>query len=956
MTRRKPVLRDAGAVLLLWLLVVLFTWPIGLGGRVLAGGDIFTYFYPYWAEATRAIRGARLPLWNPFLFMGVPFVANSQVGFFYPLNWILWLAFPAHQSVHVTILLHLCLAALNAYLWGRGSLNLGQLGAWCVGVVFALGGYLGAQIEHVNQLQGLAWLPLVLMLYDRATDPQLGVSRRRSSTAGVAFVLGLVLLAGHTQTAFISLIGLVVYGCGPAIWRAVWQGEAQPLVRRILPLVVAVVVGISLAGAQLVPTWELSRHSVRAEGLPLNERVSFSLAPQYVGSALLPRYFSRISPDHIEHVAHVGVTGIALAVVGLALTAVDRREGPLPGLDGLRSSYLPALLLTILGLFFALGLYNPVYLVLAAYVPGFSHFRVPARWLALYGVGVSALAGCAVQAFWERRHVSRRTTLVSGLSVSVLIVWAATHEWWSTGGDPEWLTVIAWVVAAGLVFGVLLTLSRVPRLLALGLLTALVAELFLATKALPITRATASQAFTSFRPALAHLVKARAQGPGPGDRFLSMSDTTFDPGDLLLSEAIFGPQLSDDQFYRYVIAAKEKEIATPNLPLAFGVPAVDGYDGGVLPLERFVTLQRLLLAPHEVSMDGRLRENLVVVPDGRWLNLFNVRFLITDKLRDVWIDDVFYDLQHGARLSGGEEAQVAHVPRFESTTLSLVSYVEGIDQLPDGSPVGLVTLEFKGDVIRTFELRLGDEVSRENGAWGEEERALTRVHWSEPAVPLAIAVHGTLLEGSWVVRGATLVDGRTGSFEALVVSDRGRFRMVHSGDVKIYENLDSLPRAFVVPSGRTVDSDEAALRVMQDPTFDPSAEVVLQRDGGLCELPAGDGSARPVSAVGLGEPGLMDATIVEYHPERVIIDAALSEPGYLVLTDSWYPGWQVTVDGEPDTVCRADLLFRAVPLNAGEQRVVFHFRPRTHGVGAGLSVLGLALLVVGPALALRRRP
>ena len=164
------LLPDILAVALLWALVVAFFWRVALAGRVLAGGDVFTYFYPYWAEATRALRAGRLPLLNPYLFLGAPLLANSQVGVFYPLNWALWLLLPAHQSIHASIVLHLCLAALNAYLWARVSLRLGRVGAWAVGATFALGGYLGAQVEHVNQLQGLAWLPMMLMLCDIALD------------------------------------------------------------------------------------------------------------------------------------------------------------------------------------------------------------------------------------------------------------------------------------------------------------------------------------------------------------------------------------------------------------------------------------------------------------------------------------------------------------------------------------------------------------------------------------------------------------------------------------------------------------------------------------------------------------------------------------------------------------------------------------------------------------------
>jgi len=50
------------------------------------------------------------------------------------------------------MVVHLCLAAVTAYVWGRRGLRLGRIGAWAVGAAFALGGYMSAQLEHVNQL------------------------------------------------------------------------------------------------------------------------------------------------------------------------------------------------------------------------------------------------------------------------------------------------------------------------------------------------------------------------------------------------------------------------------------------------------------------------------------------------------------------------------------------------------------------------------------------------------------------------------------------------------------------------------------------------------------------------------------------------------------------------------------------------------------------------------------
>jgi hypothetical protein len=958
MNRLRHHVRDAAAVGLLCLLVIACTWRIALAGRVLAGGDIFSYFYPYWAEATRAIRAARLPLWNSSLFMGVPFAANSQVGLFYPLNWPLWLLWPAHRSVHLTIVLHLCLAALSAYLWGRRSLHLGRVASWAVGAVFALGGYMGAQVEHVNQLQGLAWLPLMLMLSDRIARGVMPVSKRLKASCALAAVIGMVLLAGHTQTAFISLFGMAVYGLVPALWRSLRGRSGDTLMGASALLGFGAVLGVVLGAVQLLPTWELSGLSVRAQGLPFNERVSFSLSPAYVGRALLPAFGHTIPPGHLEHVAYVGIVGLALAIVGFVMdrdsASRAKREEQTNGLD----PYHPVYLLILLGLFFALGLYNPLYVLLARYVPGFAHFRVPARWLSLYACGVAALAGRAVQALWEGRSPGGRRMLVVVGSLTVLVLWAVVGTrlvaYWGeglspggrlAGGNLSLISVVGWVGMLLGALGLLLMASKRRRAATVGLLALLIGELFLASRALPHTRATAPQAFTSVRPAVAHLLASQRSDAEPGGRFLSMSDTTFDPGDLSLIRRIYGPQLSSDQLYDYVVATKQKEILSPNLPLAFGVPALDGYDGGLLPLQRYVMLQRAFLPPEDVSIDGRLRENLTAIPEGRWLSLFNVRYVITDKLRDAWIDDVFYDLQFGARLSRGETAAVAEVPRFEATALGVISHLEQGASLPEGASVGLVNVGFADGDVRSFELRAGEEVPEASRDQQVIDAMATRLRWSEPATPLTVTVEAIAPEGAWIVRGMSLIDERTGSFQSLVVSDRGRFRLAHSGDVKIYENLDVLPRAFVVPKAEVVADDEEALRALQDPSFDPLSRVVLSGSGLLLDRSRAahvDGTLGATAVTARSA----NALVTTYRPERVVIEAELNRPGYLVLTDAHYPGWQAAVDGERAPIYRADLLFRAVALEPGEHRVIFTFRPTLQRLGVAVSILGLVVFAV----------
>jgi hypothetical protein len=472
-----------------------------------------------------------------------------------------------------------------------------------------------------------------------------------------------------------------------------------------------------------------------------------------------------------------------------------------------------------------------------------------------------------------------------------------------------------------------------------------------------------------------------------------MSDITFDPGDMADISLIYGPQLSPDELYDYVVAAKHKEVLSPNLMLAFGVPAVDGYDGGVLPLARYVALQRLFL-DDRVSMDGRLRENLTTVPHGRWLNLFNVRHIITDKLRDAWLDDVFYDLQFGARLAQGETAMLVHVPpllqegqrsdsfvsegqlcdsfvcegqlcdSFEATALGVVSYLHEGAGLPQGTLVGVVEIGFGGEFTRTFELRAGEhtaeglygpDVAHAQAAVGgrfwpghsEGNDYVTRLRWDEPAAPTTVVVRAVPPRGELVVRGVSLIDERTGGFQALVLSDKGRFRLAHSGDVKVYQNMEVLPRAFVVYRSVVAVDDEEVLDLMRDPAFDPATEIVLSPVEGR-----GSRSVEEVEGVALADASPTESIrseplYIKYAPERVEVEVVARSPGYLLLTDAWYPGWEATVDGEPVPVRRADLLFRAVRLDAGRHRVVFVFRPASFRIGAIVSLTGLMSLVVG---------
>lgn len=159
---------------------------------------------------------------------------------------------------------------------------------------------------------------------------------------------------------------------------------------------------------------------------------------------------------------------------------------------------------------------------------------------------------------------------------------------------------------------------------------------------------------------------------------------------------------------------------------------------------------------------------------------------------------------------------------------------------------------------------------------------------------------------------------------------------------KVDENPDALPRAYFVSDWRVLPRSTALARV-SDGDFDFHRSVILEREPEKLELAGSPAPVRP-------------ATIVAYAPERVEIEVEAERPGLLVLSDSFFPGWQAWVDDAESEILRANGLFRAVVVSAGAHRVRFEYRPASFRRGAALSAVSLVLLGVIPIGArLRRR-
>jgi hypothetical protein len=177
-------------------------------------------------------------------------------------------------------------------------------------------------------------------------------------------------------------------------------------------------------------------------------------------------------------------------------------------------------------------------------------------------------------------------------------------------------------------------------------------------------------------------------------------------------------------------------------------------------------------------------------------------------------------------------------------------------------------------------------------------------------------------------------------------------RLAYDGpDATIYANPDALPRTWLVGSEEVVHGAAAELERVGSAAFDPRTEVLTGRELPGLQAAAGRGTGKPTSSIG-------SARIDVYSAEKVTITAHADRVGELVLSDTWYPGWQATVNGSAVPISEVDYLLRGVTVPAGTDHVTFTYDPRSFRVGWELSLAAAALVVLAlvAAFLLRRRP
>jgi hypothetical protein len=904
---------DTVAVLLLVGWPLTFFWQVTLGQRVFGGDDIVRMFFPFRLELTRALAEGRLPLWTSGMQAGFPLFAEGQMTALYPFDLGLHWLMPAHTALALSILFHFAWASLGMYLFVRVS-GYRESSALLAGLVFGFGGFALAHLSHPTLFAATAWLPWLVCFQKRCwRDCFAGRKTFVFWFLMMSLSIGLQLLGGHPQLVFLNLIAFTLLGVLETVSQPIELTHGNRWLKigmRRLPLTILLIIastalGAGIAAVQLFPTAELVGFSMRSVKLTEYSFQSYSLDPTALARFFVPFWHIGIPTlGNLESWGYIGILPILLVLLAPWLSH-DPRVWFFLGLG-------------LLSLVLALGEFTPVYGWLY-HIPVLNQLRAPARFLHLFVFAGAFLAASSFEKLQARLHAwGQRTGLLAG-GVVVAIGFAINLSY----SQPLDVWMTWWVC---LPIGLFIASA--------GLISA------------AWTRRISQATFTVLGVGLVVLDLVAFAAPflaGP-DKMVFASELTQVPRSVQAMDSRQVPyrvMMNRTYYAAGVSSATDRAILKPNLAVIYQKQSADVY------------------TPLALRRNEEYAEQI----SPRTLDLMNIRYYLLPAETSVYLPNFLNAAEPKFGLTLDILSQPNTFAPTHVTGAEITSYTDKTENLPDGFAVGELQLLQENDTWVTCPIRLGNETAdwafdglakigeikhtkpanaiafpaylSSVGRDFQGYKYIARCEVAPATAPLvvkAVRADSFLPDGGLTIEQVSLIDERNNRVSLAALLQRSEFSLAfRSHTVAMWENQSVLPRAFMAYEAQVVQ-DEQMLTRLNQPAFRPD-QIVLLSDGQPLTQQDQVVVARNRESV----------TIAEYKSERVVVKTQTDRTGYLVLTDSRYPGWVAQVDGATAPIRRADYIFRAVLLTPGEHTVTFEYHPLSLVYGAAITVTSLLI-------------
>jgi len=395
---------DWFAILTLFLLTLAYFYNVVMpdGSSVLSDQNTDTrhqlFYWRYFGFNTLA-KGI-LPLWNPYIYGGTPFVGGLQSAIFYPLN-LIYLIFPIHVAINYSIILHVFLSGVFTYLYLRFiklspksevrnpkfyTDRLSRSSCLVSSIIFM---FCAPQIFHVYpghlpNLCTMIWLPLILLF------SELFIRSRNylySFFGGVAVAFNI--LAGHPQYFFYTAIAVVAYFIIRIIQEFKEHKNWKYVGYHASGIFIIYTIGVLLTAIQLLPAFEMIKHSTR-QTLSYEWVGQFSFAPENFITLFIPEFFGNSLKTPYWGRYYLWEMSLYAGILPLMLCALASfcyRN------TFTKTFLIMALITTIL----ALGKFTPLFKILYNIVPGFNMFRGNSKFIFIIAFSLSVLSGIGAE-------------------------------------------------------------------------------------------------------------------------------------------------------------------------------------------------------------------------------------------------------------------------------------------------------------------------------------------------------------------------------------------------------------------------------------------------------------------------------------------------------------------------------------------------------------------------------
>lgn len=900
------------------LFYLMFFFPNLINNDLLAPGDGFIFYYPVVEKP--------FSLWSNLILSGYPTFADSQFLTWYPLKLV---------GLHFNSMVISAYVMASFFAYGlcsriTGSHLAGTLG----GFVYGMCGFMAAHMGHLTIIHAAAWIPLVLWSFDHVT------TRLTAGwwLIGAGAVAG-SFLAGHPQ---IFVYGMLLAGAFAA-FRVGHTIHENPKMALCISAgcMGMVAMGLALAAIQILPLIEISSSSVRQalsaqQGWTFQDFIAFSLPLDQLAIVLFPNLYGSYPPTGggslvvpyfgtgslTEIACYFGVTTLLLALI--AISSWSPRSGTL--------FWAAAALISAI---FALGGATPL-AQLAFHIPELNKFRVPARSVMVLDLALAVLASMGLAALLEKKV--RWSVLIGACAVFAGVLLAAAADVHATypsiqkmfelklGGSRYYLPSAVGNPAINLsiLFGVVALASVL--LIARG-------QIQLGCILLFVVVALDLGVFDYY-------------GDGrtfTADRSQIQMDSTWQAikDDLLAHHGRLLPVESTGS-----VASPGSQI----INILNGIPSAGGYGplmqdsyavatgmtpSGYLPQLRANSPLFKILDVLWIDRDERLFGSPLLVQMGR-----NCGPLANPEPRQIRLPTAVKATRlHivsylGCSVGIAQNEKVVEIRLSGGTgqteTIPLLAGRDTAEWAIDRADVALATLHQRATIFSSFEAV---------GFLGHRYETTLAVGLGQPVDVQDIELDWLPKTGSIAASEITLVDDTTGvrytvpaNLEYSSSDDWDRPVRTSTKDT-LQRYRKALGPAWLVnetlPMARPDIAQSIATGHLPDQSvFDPGRTALIEGPSAAVDAAPTANAERRVD-------------ILEMKPEHLGFEVFSSKPAFLVVSQLYYPGWGVRVNGHRETLYRTNYAFQGVAVPAGHSRVELTFQPRSLLYGAGITLLAV---------------